>query len=51
MGFGPSTDLKSYESKMNEAEQSWVLSEVKVWTLMKKVNKNGIWSKCGFEII
>ena len=32
MGFGQSTDLKSYENKRIEAEKSWVMSEVQIWT-------------------
>ena len=51
MGFGPSTDLKSYECKMKEAEKSWVLSKVQIWTLMKKGKKYGVWPKYRFEII
>ena len=39
IGLGRSTDLKSYENKVIEVEKSWVLSQVQIWTLMKKEEK------------
>ena len=45
MGLGQSTDLKSYQNKRIEAEKSWVLSEVQIWTLMKKEEKRWGWAE------
>ena len=38
-GDWPKYRLESYESKRIETEKSWVLSEVQIWTLMKKGKK------------
>ena len=41
MGLGRSTDLKSYENKRIEAENSWVSNEVQIWTYEEGRKKMG----------
>ena len=41
MGFSRSKDLKLYENKGTEAEKSWVLSKVQIWTQEEGRKKMG----------
>ena len=42
MELGRSTDFKLYENKGIEAEKSWVLNEVQIWTYEEGRKKMGL---------
>ena len=48
MSFEQTTDLKSYENEKIKAEISWILSQVQIWTLMKKKEKR--WGSAEIQI-
>ena len=42
MRLGRSTDLKSHENERKDAENSWVSSEVQIWTYKEGRKKMGL---------